>query len=225
MQIRRWFTSWSAKPISAMIKKDCDCVSQIPCSISPQTQPRTPFSFASVCAIATVGRWVKQCPTWATLTFTNHSPIIHPTSFPLRFWPSPWYLGQSWSLPAMASWTSFWHSHHAICHYLPPYATSRNLQVPRQIESCQFSSRHWLSEMYRPQQVRFWEIRQGPFHGSSEKCSEKFDMKIKCQAIPPPMIMMSTFYAFYAFYAICAPLVQDHWSVCASIDGDRTQNI
>ena len=40
----------------------------------------------------------------------------------------------------------------------------------------------------------------------------------KCQAIPPPMIMMSTFYAFYAL------LVLDHWSVCASIEVDRTQN-
>ena len=129
MQIRRWFTSWSAKPISAMIKKGCDCVSQIPCSISPQTQPRTPFSFASVCAIATVGRWVKRVqlgPLWHT--FTNHSPHFVPTPF-LAF--------------SMISGTILEPSCHGrldkfltltlchmppICHLMPPYATLCHLK-------------------------------------------------------------------------------------------------
>ena len=132
MQIRRWFTSWSAKPISAMIKKGCDCVSQIPCSISPQTQPRTPFSFASVCAIATVGRWVKRVqlgPLWHT--FTNHSPHFVPTPFLAFSMISGTILEPSCHgrLDKFLTLTLCHMPLYAtLCHLMPPYATLCHLK-------------------------------------------------------------------------------------------------
>ena len=161
MQIRRWFTSWSAKPISAMIK-------------TTDSAQNTFFFRLSMCNCdgGSVG---QTCPAWATLTY------IHQSFTPLRshsvsgllhdIWDNlgaflPWQVGQVSDTHIMPYAT--------ICHLMPPYATSRNLQVPRQIKSCQFSSRHWLSEMYRPQQVRIWEIRQGPFHDFQKNSTWKF---------------------------------------------------